>query len=160
MCNKMIKTSNGNFHKGFYESCKENYMKQLLNIRSNNQDMELKTYYSAEFFLHGICHIFAYDLHRKFGYDILELKNKSGGMTHWCCVSDYKGKKLYIDDRGATTDYNEFLAEFQPNMGNHPLEKIIDEKDLIDINDDFEDEEQLKFADDIIERYYNYYSVH
>lgn len=71
-----------------------------------------------------------------------------------------KEKKLYIDVRGATTDYNEFLAEFQPNMGEHPLEKIIAEKDLIDINDDFEDEEQLKFADDIIERYYNYYSVH
>lgn len=50
MCNKMIKTSNGNFHKGFYESCKENYMKQLLNIRSNNPDAESKTYYSAEFF--------------------------------------------------------------------------------------------------------------
>ena len=95
MCNKMIKTSNGNSHKGFYESCKENYMKQLLNIRSNNPDAESKTYYSTEFFLHGICHIFAYDLHQKFGYDILELENKSGGMTHWCCVSDYKGKKLY-----------------------------------------------------------------
>lgn len=160
MCNKMIKTSNGNFHKGFYESCKENYMKQLLNIRSNNQDMEPKTYYSAEFFLHGICHIFAYDLHRKFGYDILELKNKSGGMTHWCCVSDYNDKKLYIDVRGATTDYNEFLEEFQPDMGEHPLEKIIDEKDLINYNDEWEEEEQLKFADDIIERYYNYYSVH
>lgn len=160
MCNKMIKTSNGNFHKVFYESCKENYMKQLLNIRSNNQDMELKTYYSAEFFLHGICHIFAYDLHREFGYDILELKNKSGGMTHWCCVSDYNGKNLYIDVRGATTDYNQFLEEFQPDMGEHPLERIIAEQDLIDINDDFEDEEQLKFADNIIERYYNYYSVH
>lgn len=162
MGNKMIQSSDGNFHKGFYESCKENNMAQLLNIRSNNPAEISKTgecfYYYAENFLHSICHIFAYVLHQKFGYDILELQDESGCMVHWCCVSDYKGRELYIDVRGATTDYYEFLSEFQPSIGKNPLKRKINEKDLVDYADEWIEEGQIRFANEIIEKYYNYYS--
>lgn len=159
MHNKMIQTNNGNFHKGFYENGKENIRTQLQKIKNLNLTEELENmecvYYDADIFLHGICHIFAFVLHQKFGYDIFELKNET--MIHWCCISDYNGKETYIDVRGATTDYDEFLWEFQTYNEQKPSKtKIIN---LTDYDDEWE-EVGLKFANEIITKYYDYYSLY
>lgn len=154
-------TNNNYFHKGFYENGKDNIRTQLEKIRSINPAKVFKNgdciYYEANNFLHGICHIFAYVLHQKFGYDILELRSQSGTMVHWCCISEYSGKEIYIDVRGATTDYDEFLWEFQPDIGKAPSKTKI--TDLADYWEEWKEEEQLKFADEIITKYYNYYSL-
>lgn len=158
MYNKIIQSNNDNFHKGFYENGKENIRTQLLKIEDSNSKEEFKRInccYNAEMFLHGICHIFAFALHQEFGYDIFELE--SGTTVHWCCISDYNGKEIYIDVRGATTDFDEFWWEFQTDIGKNPSRnKIIN---LTDFADEWE-EVELKFANEIITKYYNYYSLY
>lgn len=156
----MTHSNNEKFHKGFYENMEENIVTQLLKIKDSNPKEEFirkGCCYNAEMFLHGICHIFAYALHQKFGYEILELRSKSGTTVHWCCITNYNGREMYIDVRGITTDYDELLMEFQPNIGKNPSKtKIID---LTNYNDEWE-EEKVKFANEIITKYYNYYSVY
>lgn len=155
----MAKINNKRFHKGFYENTQEDIKTQLFKIKDENPKEEFRKKdccYNAEIFLHGICHVFAYALHQQFGYDILELRSKSNLMVHWCCISNFDGKEIYIDVRGATTDYEELLMEFQPSMGKTPLKKKI--KDLTNYSDEWE-EDQVKFANEIISKYYNYYSL-
>ena len=161
MYNKTSKSYNNHFHKGFYENDVESIKTQLGKIKSINSAEIFKNgdcvYYEANIFLHGICHIFAYVLHQKFGYDILEVKNKSGSMIHWCCITKHNGRKLYIDVRGMTTDYDEFLSEFQPDIGLKPLKnKIIN---LENYEDEWKETDQLQFASEIITKYYSYYSL-
>lgn len=157
--NKMVQ--NNNFHTGFYENGIENIKKELLEIKSSGDSVEILknsecVYYSAEDFLHGICHIFAYALHQKFGYDILELKSNSGSTVHWCCISNYNGKEIYIDVRGVTSDFDEFLFEFYPEIREDFSKNII--KNLTNYEIELEKNE-LKFANEIIEKYYNYYLI-
>ena len=143
------------FQNGFYINKKEDVINILQKIKSNkpvnNSD---NIYYNAHLFLHGICHVFAYALHLKYGYQILELKNETGSMVHWCCISKYKGKKVYIDVRGITSDYNEFIDEFQPDIGERPIQNII--TNLNNYEDEW-DAEQLVFANEIISKYKHYY---
>lgn len=147
-------------HKGFYENNEEEIKFQLFKVKSKSISIELKNgehiYYDASIFLHGLCHIFAYVLHQKFGYDIYEIKNESGTMKHWCCISTYNDKEIYIDVRGITTDYNEVLSDFQPNIGLNPsMKKILN---LSDYDDEWE-EDIVMFANEIIDKYYSYYSL-
>lgn len=152
--------SNKNFHKGFYLYGNENITYKLLGIKSSFpaeiRSYNDKIYYQADVFLHGICHVFAYTLHQRFGYDILEIENESGTTTHWCCLSKYRGKDLYIDVRGMTTDFNEVLWDFRPNIDNHPVKRIIE--DLSPYEDEWEDD-TIKFANELIDKYFDYYSL-
>ena len=142
------------FCKGFYSS-KTEIKKILYEVKSQKLNSTLMNVdYNAEIFLHGFCHIFAYALHKKYGYKIFEFKNPSGTMIHWCCIKKYKGYKLFIDVRGITSNYNEFLDEFQPDMGECPTIKNI--VNLSKYNDEWE-EKWVDFANEIIEKYPEYY---
>lgn len=155
MCNKKI--NNNNFHKGFYEINEDNNKMQSHMIANMNipEIFKERTYF-IHHFLHGMCHIFAYVLHKRFGYDILEIKNISGSCIHWCCIANYKGKEIYIDVRGMTTDYQEFLQEFQPDIGKNPTKnKIINLKDY----DDELEGAKIELANEIITALYDYYSM-
>jgi len=159
MYNKQSQIKNEKYHKGFYENKEENIITHLLKIEDNNPNEEFKKTgccYNAESFLHGICHIFAYALHQEFGYDILELKSNNCSAVHWCCTTQYKGVELYVDIRGMTSDIDELLTVFQPNMKTKPIiDKITD---LTNYKDEWE-EDAVKFANEIIKKYYNYYSI-
>lgn len=146
--------------KGFYTSNKDNIIESLLEIHSNKPAASINdeeyVYYDAEGFLHGYCHIFAYALYQKFGYEIYEISNSSESVIHWCCISKYDGIDVYIDVRGITSNFNEFLNEFQPDIGAKPKMKIID--DIEKYNDEWI-QELLDFANELIDRYYDYYSI-
>ncbi len=152
MDNGCIKFNNSEFHKGFYENTNEDICFILFEIKESNSE-EIEDY-TADVFLHGLCHIFAYALHQKFGYDVIEIENKS--VCHWFCISKHNGKEVYIDVRGMTTDYEELLQAFQPGIGSNPQRTIIN--DFSKHNDEWE-EKPLKFANEVISKYYNYYSL-
>lgn len=61
-------------------------------------------------FLHGYCDSFATALHKKYGYPIEAIYN--GHLTHAYCVVERDGVKYYIDARGITNDWGEFITEF------------------------------------------------
>lgn len=154
-------SNNDNFHTGFYILGKENvndYLKKIDNPFFT-EELDDCPYYDASIFLHGICHIFAYALHKIFGYEIYEILSSDRKTIHWFCLSCYQKKKVYVDIRGATTDYEEFLAEFQPWIGQDSIVNHYKKMNDMDFKDDWEDI-GLKFAREIIAKNFDYYCIY
>ena len=63
-------------------------------------------------FLHGICDIFAEALHRKYGYELHQVNDEGNYLVHAFCTAKKNGKTVYVDVRGMTTDYEEFICPF------------------------------------------------
>lgn len=74
-----------------------------------NRGIDECPYEDAMIFLDGACDCFAEALHIIFGYDIYE---SIKGRKHWFCICSYKGRNLYIDVRGATSDFAMFSARY------------------------------------------------
>jgi hypothetical protein len=111
---------NGHFHGGYYlspnkswRSCLSEILCDDCYIISNYENMADCPYDDAYTFLHGSCDLFACALHKQFGYEICEIENKNNKAIHWFCQSKYNGNTIYIDVRGATTDFGEFISEFE-----------------------------------------------
>ncbi len=67
--------------------------------------------FNAFDFLHGYCNEFADFLHKKYGYQVEAVK-EDGELVHMYCTADISGKKHYIDIRGITDSWEEFMEEF------------------------------------------------
>lgn len=65
-------------------------------------------------FLHGYCDVFAYRLREKFGYDIcFDYEDEDcSQLIHAYCTVTVGNKTYWIDCRGITDDYEEFIEEF------------------------------------------------
>lgn len=68
---------------------------------------------SAYDYLHGLCPDFAIALADEFGYKIETIHDSNGNLIHAYCISEYAGKKAYIDIRGITTNPNLFYEDFE-----------------------------------------------
>lgn len=64
-------------------------------------------------FLHGYCNEFAYMLNEKYGYPIYEIVDHTGTLIHSFARLDQNNIHYFIDVRGITTDYHEFISEFE-----------------------------------------------
>lgn len=79
------------------------------------EKIDLGNNITAGWYLHGICGVFALELHKKFGYEI-EVVTETPFTGHWqiSLVHAYcKHHGLYIDARGCFSDRNRFLEEFE-----------------------------------------------
>lgn len=63
--------------------------------------------------LHGYCTTFAKLLHRKYGYPVYKIEKKNGNYIHCFCTAIWNGITYYIDVRGITNNYDEFISEFE-----------------------------------------------
>lgn len=107
---KNTKTTTGLF------SVKSDDLDEELNAISLGEDNE---WFSAFYFLHGICGFFALALHDYYGYDIWRLdgidedvdegEEPMDFLIHIYCVAP---NGQLIDVRGSTTDENAFVEEF------------------------------------------------
>lgn len=70
-------------------------------------DDEEFIYDNAEIFLNGSCQLFSYALMEKFGYAPYKIKDRD--HVHYFCQASYQKKRVYVDVRGMTTDFGEFL---------------------------------------------------
>ena len=68
---------------------------------------------SAYDLLHGFCNVFAKVLNEEFGYRINEITDEYGTLIHFYALGKEKGRPVYIDVRGKTDDYSEFIEEFE-----------------------------------------------
>lgn len=66
---------------------------------------------TPDWFLHGNCDIFACYLHDKYGYEMKAVCNPEQ-LIHVYCIANINNKTVYIDIRGITDDWNEFITEF------------------------------------------------
>ena len=63
-------------------------------------------------FLHGWCDAFAFLLHDEFGWDVEEIVDEGGLLVHAYCVRYDDGVPVFIDVRGETTNFYDFVYEF------------------------------------------------
>ena len=67
-------------------------------------------------YLHGFCDWFAITLGRKFDYTINSIWDKqTNSLMHAYCTQKVGNITYYIDSRGITDNYNEFINEFAHN---------------------------------------------
>ena len=146
------------YHNGFYDFATNDMKCILFSVISSNpsiDDGEKIIYHNADVFLSCSCDIFAYVLHLRFGYDIYYVINESGSIFHCCCILDYDSCRFYIDVRGITNNFDEFLSYYNIDFSSSIEIQKVD--DLSIILDDLDDG-LVKFANELIDKYYNYYS--
>ncbi len=76
-------------------------------------DTKINRHINAYDFLHGCCNEFAYMLNEKYGYPIYEIVDHTGTLIHSFARLDQNNIHYFIDVRGITTDYHEFISEFE-----------------------------------------------
>lgn len=150
------------FHNGHYlsanidQSLKEVRNSKYSEIKCDDEDAIDYHYETADIFLHGSCQLFSLALHNIFGYDAYKI-TWDGLHKHYFCMIDLDKTKIYIDVRGMTTDFNEFVRTFCPGLLYIPYsiepQNIAEDEDLNAEGD----VTGYAFANEIIERYQSFY---
>lgn len=148
-------------HKGFYND--DNYLESLIQIKytdffDEHNDDEFP-YYAAENLLNGSCNHFAVSLKNICNYNVYviqEIKNR--GFHAFCQI--YKNEQwYYVDVRGITSSFDEFINGIKTFVGNEFTIRSMSPDDLIEWEKDFNyNDEAYAFAEAMIKKYYNYYT--
>lgn len=150
------------FHTGYYNHTNGRTFSEMANclIEETEFDEEVDgedcPYDSAADFLQGSCQLFSLALHKAFGFEAFEIWR--GKDFHCFCKSSYQGIPVYTDVRGATTDFDEFIAGTA--YIKHDYDKII-AQDLVrdaQLNGDWDDV-GFSFAQKLIHEHPEYYNV-
>lgn len=156
-------------HTGYHSGATENYcdMDKCLSKISNPQFVDPEddssefhnVYEEASIFLQGACHIFSLALHQEFGYDAFEIRK--GTDCHCFCQVTYQGEPIYIDVRGATTSWEEFLTGTFADFHDHDeiIHQDIEETAKLDDPDDLYAADGLAFAKHLIHEHPEYYNI-
>lgn len=136
---------------GFLENIGSEY-----NIRS---DGFLITAYD---YLHGYCDLFAYALHERYGLPLYEIRDDKNDLVHCFAIAETSSGKMFVDVRGATTDYFEFIEDFEDfieDVTDFSVYRIdpIDSQSLF-FSVAIPDEDHKAFLDHFFSDYDNYYS--
>lgn len=113
---------------------------------------------SSYHFLHGMCDVFARYMAHTYGLRQEAILDDEGRLIHaYCMAQTPTGTTLFLDVRGWTDDYDEFLSEFDdwlvvpsnkaiyPTFGTVPYIPYFD-----DVDTDFE--QQYSFAAQILDK--------
>ena len=149
-------------HKGFYRE--DDLSSALFNIHYEDffeaPDDEDFPYYSAHELLRGSCHHFVLGLQKIFGYTpyIIEGNNNVGFHAF---SQIYKNKKwFYIDARGITTSFDDFMEVAREFVSDEYTIRRLDEQEKEElIKDDMYFEEAQAFAVAVIKKYKEYYTL-
>lgn len=149
------------WHKGFYND--DDCEKTLINIRYSDYgevpDDDIFPYDSAFPLLFGACHVFALSLQKVLNYNayIIEEKRKRG-FHAFCQI--YKDKTwYYIDARGITTSFDEFMNVAGSFVSDELIIRPIDSKDIEEWEEDDYFEEACAFAEAVIQKYEECYTL-
>ena len=148
-------------YKGFYND--ENFDDVLNHIYYEDffeyPDDEEFPYTSASQLLRGSCNLFVLGLQNILGYTpyIIEGDNKKGFHAF---SQVYKNRTwYYIDARGETTSFDEFMAVAKEFVSDKYTIRVADENDIDDWKDDNYYDEAIAFAEAVIEKYKECYTV-
>lgn len=147
---------NCGFHKGFYND--EDYLKSLQNIHYSDffevPDEEDFIYHSAYVLLNGSCNHFAIALSKVHNYNAYIIQPIDKECFHAFCQIHIDKQWYYVDARGITSSFDEFINGVKSFVGN---EFTIRKMSQIDI-DNWEKEckynsEAYAFSEAIINKY-------
>lgn len=147
-------------YKGYYlrrrilceDELKTVKIESFFEIEIDDSD-ETFPYTDASDFLMGSCQLFATELNKKYGYPIYEV-NLNGRMIHCFCKVDIGKTVYYVDVRGVTNDFSEFLLETNVSKD----DDFIIQEYKVDSSDKWDDI-GLKFAQLLIDRNPEYYEI-
>ena len=157
------------FHTGYHTGVAETYrdMDKCLSKISNPQFVDLEddssefhnVYEDASIFLQGSCQLFSLALHKEFGYDAFEIRK--GTSCHFFCQATYQGAPVYIDVRGATTSWEEFLSGTCADFHDHDeiIPQDIEETKKLNDPDDLYVKDGFTFAKHLIHEHPEYYDI-
>jgi hypothetical protein len=150
-------------HKGFYncsdidEALSEIKYEELLGKKLKKENL----CWSAWLLLNGCCNIFATELRKALGYEvfIIEQINKKG--FHVFCQACMDNDWYYIDVRGVTTNFDEFLKGIRMFIKSEFIVRKVTSKDIATW-DEFNDEKDIaiELSQAIIRKYKNYYMIY
>lgn len=147
-------------HKGFYNS--GDITKALCSIHYedffDDPDDDEFPYYSAHQLLCGSCHVFALALQNKFGCIPYVIRGNKGKSFHVFCQIYKEGRWLYIDARGITSSFNEFMDTARDFVNGEYSIRQVEQYDIEEWkNDDKYYSEAVAFAEAMIDKYKDYY---
>lgn len=150
-----------NRHKGFYND--DVPTDSLQGIRYvdffDEPDDEEFPYYSAHELLCGSCHLFALALNKVFGYNVYIIEGINNRSFHaFCQINTYK-KWFYVDARGITSSFSEFMDIAQTFVTDEYTIRPINDTDLAEWEEDDYYEEAIAFAKAVINKYKDCYTV-
>lgn len=149
------------YHKGFYH---DDVTKALCKIGYKDffdyPDDDEFPYNSAHAFLRGSCHHFVVSLQKVLGYNPYVIKGKNKGSFHAFCQIYRSGTFYYVDVRGITSSFDEFMIVAS--------EFVSDEYTIrpatSDVIEEWEsgykyNKEAYAFAEAVIRKYKDYYTL-
>ena len=148
-------------HKGFYND--EDFLKALQSIGYGDffdypQDDEFP-YTSAEDLLRGSCNHFVLGLKNVLGYTPYIIQGNNKVSFHAFCQI-YKNREwYYIDARGITTSFDEFMDVAQEFVTDSYTIRAVNDQDIEEWKADDYFEEALSFAEAVIEKYIECYTL-
>ena len=157
------------FHTRYHSGVEENYrgmserLTKILNPQFSDPEDDSSEFHNvyedASIFLQGSCQLFSLALHQEFGYDAFEIRQ--GIFCHFFCKATYAGEPIYIDVRGMTTSWEEFLSGTYADF--HDYDEItpqdIEETAKLNDPDDLYAKDGLAFAKYLIHEYPEYYDI-
>lgn len=157
-----ISTCHYGWHKGFYND--GDYSSALGHIKYtdffDDPYTEEFPYDSAEVLLCGSCNIFAFCLQKCLGYNayVIEPNDKNG--CHMFCQI-YKNRTwYYIDARGITTSFDEFMEVAKKFVSDEFTIRRLTDDDIEEWENECDyNEEAYAFAEAIIEKYKDCYTL-
>lgn len=159
---ELISFSSYGWHKGFYNEA--DFSDALLDVRYSyffeRPDDDEFPYYSAHELLRGSCNHFAVALQRVLGYTPYIIQDNNGRSFHAFCQIERNRKVYYVDARGITSSFDEFMSVAQEFVKgvftiNEATPEVIEEWDR---GGEYNDE-AYAFAEAVIEKYKKYYTL-
>lgn len=159
---KLLPISVREWHKGFYND--DNYLDSLSNIRYSDffeePDDDEFPYYSADVLLKGSCNHFAVALREIYNYNVYVIQQTAKAGFHAFCQLYDNGQWYYIDARGITSSFDEFINGVRIFVGGEFTIRQMSSEDLENWEKDFNyNDEAYTFSKAIINKYSYCYTL-
>lgn len=157
-----ISFSQYGWHKGFYHD--KNITESLCEIRYTDffeyPDDDYFPYESAAVLLRGSCNHFAVSLQKILGYIPYVIRGKDNKGFHAFCQIYKSGTFYYVDARGITTSFDEFMMVAREFVSDEYTINPVTVEDIEEWEANSEyDEEAYAFAEAVIIKYKDYYTL-
>ncbi len=149
-------------HKGFYSD--DDFEESLHNIDYTDffdyPDDDEFPYDSAYPLLCGSCHHFALSLQKLLGYNPYIIEEKDDKSFHAFCQVYRKGVSYFIDARGITSSFDEFMCIARRFVGDEFIIRLVTADDIESWKQDSDyDEEAFAFSEAVIKEYKECYTL-
>lgn len=160
--NEMVSTCQFGWHKGFYNEDDVTYALYRISYTDffEDPDDDEFPYDAADSLLCGSCQFFALSLQKVLGYNPYIIQGNDESSFHVFCQIYQRSKWYYVDARGITTSFDEFMSVARMYVsGEYSIRPVAsDDIEEWEKGSDFK-EEAYAFSEAIIEKYRGYYTL-